>query len=113
MWPFNKNDMEMRKNNKELSDSLNVLASSVQKILQDQRSLRGLVNRKLGNKLEDDEDAGSPVSNRNAVIPASSNDLLSRFCIQNGVDPKILTPEMKSFVQETHEFREFAQSQSE
>lgn len=106
MWFWRNKKYKLRENLKNLTESVDSLAYTVGKITQDQRSLRGLVNRKMGNKLGDDEeDAG--YSN----VRASSSDLVTKFCIANGVNPKSVTDEMKKFIEETYDFKEWAQGQ--
>lgn len=115
MWPFNgknKKNSETDENLRSVSQNVALLSDSVHKILQDQRSLRGLVNRKMGNRMKgekfDDEEDDSEIDDM-------LDPMMAKFLIVNGVDYKknrqTLTPDAIAFIKETYDYKNWLEGQ--
>ena len=110
MWFFNKKkpkEEEVSEVLKAIGGMLKDLEESHTKLLNDQRSLRGLVNRKMGNKLKYEDDEDEPVGGLDPQVKA--------FCQSNGVNWKENFKEIKAnedFIKNTYEFKAWAEAQS-
>jgi len=108
-WFWGRKSRKMVENMQDLTDSVDVLAKNVKAILQDQRQLRGYVNAKMGNRLkkEIDDDEDDDDEHGDGVVPIS----VREFCKAHGVPISKVTPEMAAFIEETHDYKEWAQGQ--
>lgn len=103
MWFWRKKKEVTKQDISDLSRVIGDLSDTVGKILRDQMSLRGYVNKKMGNKLKYDDDEEDEEK--------TADPLMARFCSINGVSISKLSAEEIEFIRGTHEFKNFAEGQ--